>query len=43
MKCCDSLDIQVCIQEFPDCVNKINDNNKHSLKSNTMGYGGKTH
>jgi hypothetical protein len=31
--------------KFPDCVeNEINRNNtKHSLRSNTEGYGGKTH
>jgi hypothetical protein len=29
---------------FPDWVdNEINNNNKHSLRSNTKGYGGKTH
>jgi hypothetical protein len=35
-----------CIQKFPDWVdNEINNNssNKHSLRSNTNGYGGKTH
>jgi hypothetical protein len=34
-----------CIQKFPDRVeNEINIiNNKHSLRSNTKGYGGKTH
>jgi hypothetical protein len=34
------------IQKFPDWIDKEinNDNNdKHSLKSNTKGYGGKTH
>jgi hypothetical protein len=34
------------IQKFPDRVdNEINNknNNKHSLRSNTKGYGGKTH
>jgi hypothetical protein len=32
-----------CIQKFPDWVdNKVN-NNKHSLRSNTKGYGNKTH
>jgi hypothetical protein len=31
-------------QKFPDWVdNEINNNNKHSLRSNTKGYGGKTH
>jgi len=33
-----------CIQKFPDWLdNKINNNNKHSLRSNTKGYGNKTH
>jgi hypothetical protein len=38
-----------CIQKFPDWVdneinnNNNNNNNKHSLRSNTKGYGGKTH
>jgi hypothetical protein len=32
------------IQKFPDWVdNEINNNNKHSLRSNTGSYGGKTH
>jgi hypothetical protein len=31
-----------CIQKFPDWVDKINNKNKHSLRSNTKGYGGKT-
>jgi hypothetical protein len=32
------------IQKFPDWVdNEINNNNKHSFRSNTKGYGGKTH
>jgi hypothetical protein len=39
--------IQGCIQKFLDWVNnEINnndDNNKHSLRSNAKGYGGKTH
>jgi hypothetical protein len=34
-------------QKFPDRVDKEihnnNNNNKHSLRSNTKGYGGKTH
>jgi hypothetical protein len=34
-----------CVQKFPDWVdNEIYAyNNKHSLRSNTKGYGGKTH
>jgi hypothetical protein len=40
-----------CIQKFPDWIDKEinnnnnnnNDNNKHSLRSNTKGYGGKTY
>jgi hypothetical protein len=37
--------LQGCIQKFLDWVsNEINNNNhKHSLRSNTKGYGGKTH
>jgi hypothetical protein len=36
--------IRGCIQKFPDWVyNEINNNNKHSLWSNTKGYGGRTH
>jgi hypothetical protein len=36
-------EVRRCIQKFPDCVdNKIN-NNKHPLRSNKKGYGGKTH
>jgi hypothetical protein len=36
--------VRGCIQTFPDWVhNEINNNNKHSLRSNTKGYGGKTH
>jgi hypothetical protein len=33
------------IQKFPDWTdNEINNsNNKHSLRSNTKGYGGETH
>jgi uncharacterized membrane protein len=38
------LEIQGCNQKFPDSVdNEINNSNKHSLRSNTMGYGVKTH
>jgi hypothetical protein len=37
-------EIRGCIQKFMDWVdNEINNNNKHSLRSNTKGYGGKTH
>jgi hypothetical protein len=33
-----------CIQKFPDWVdNEIYAYNKHSLRSNTKGYGGKAH
>jgi hypothetical protein len=32
-----------CIQKFPDWVASEINNNKHSLRSNTKGYGGKTH
>jgi hypothetical protein len=35
---------RVCIQKFPDWVdNETNNNSKHPLRSNTKGYGGKTH
>jgi hypothetical protein len=38
------LYLRRCIQKFPDWVdNEINNNNKHSLRSNTKGYGDKTH
>jgi hypothetical protein len=36
--------IRGCIQKFPDWAdNEINNNNKHLLRSNTKGYGSKTH
>jgi hypothetical protein len=37
--------IRRCIQKFPDSVDKeiYAYNNKHSLRSNSKGYGGKTH
>jgi hypothetical protein len=38
--------VRVYIEKFPDWVgNEMNnnDNNKHSLASNTKGYGRKTH
>jgi hypothetical protein len=37
--------VRECIQKFPDWVdNEIYAyNNKHSLRSNKKGYGGKTH
>jgi hypothetical protein len=41
-----TVHIRECIQKFPDWVhNEINknNNNKHSLRSNTEGYGGTTH
>jgi hypothetical protein len=34
--------IQGYIQKFPDWVDNEINNNKHSLRSNTKGYGGKT-
>jgi hypothetical protein len=39
------INIRGCIQKFPDWVdNEIYAYNvKHSLRSNTKGYGGKTH
>jgi hypothetical protein len=41
--CTPSCRIRGCIQKFPDWVDKeiYAYNNKHSLKSNTKGYGGK--
>jgi hypothetical protein len=38
-------DVRGCIQKFPDWVDNEtnNNNNKHSLRSNTKGYVGKTH
>jgi hypothetical protein len=39
--------VRGCIQKFADWVdneiNNNNNNNEHSLRSNTNGYGGKTH
>jgi hypothetical protein len=36
--------IRRCIQKFPEKVdNEINNNNKHSLRSNKKDYGRKTH
>jgi hypothetical protein len=32
-----------CIQKFPDWIHNEINNIKHSLRSNTKGYGGKTH
>jgi len=41
---CDALNIRGRIQKFPDWVDtEINNNNKHSLRSNKKGYGDKTH
>jgi hypothetical protein len=31
------------IQKFPDWVDNEINNNKHSLRSSTKGFGGKTH
>jgi hypothetical protein len=38
-----TLKLRGCIQKFPDWVDNETDNNKHSLRSNTKGYGGKNH
>jgi hypothetical protein len=39
-----TVNIRGCTQKFPDWVdNEINNNNKHSLRSNTKDYGAKTH
>jgi len=35
--------IRGCIQNFPDWLDNEINNNKYSLRSNTKGYGGKTH
>jgi len=35
--------IRGCVQKLPDCVDNEINKNKHSLRSNTKGYGGKTH
>jgi hypothetical protein len=35
--------VRGCIQKFPDWVDNEINNNKHSMRSNTKGYGGKTH
>jgi hypothetical protein len=41
---CIPLWVRGCIRKFPDWVdNEVNNNNKHSLRSNTKGYGGKTY
>jgi len=32
-----------CVQKFPHWADNEINNNKHSLRSNTKGYGGKTH
>jgi hypothetical protein len=41
---CVCASVRGCIQKFPDSVdNELNNYNKHSLRSNTKGYGGKTH
>jgi hypothetical protein len=37
------IQIRGCIQKFPDWVDNEINNNKHLLRSNTKGYGGKTH
>jgi hypothetical protein len=46
--CCNFVHVSCirgCIQKFPKWIdNEIYDyNNKHSFRSNTKGYGGKTH
>jgi hypothetical protein len=38
-----NTDIPGCIQKFPDRVHNEINNSKHWLRSNTKGYGGKTH
>jgi len=36
-------EVRGCNQKSPDWVDKEINNNQHSLRSNTKGYGGKTH
>jgi len=43
MTICTLTVIRGCIQKFRDCVDNEINNNKHSLRSNAKGYGGKTH
>jgi hypothetical protein len=38
-----AVKIRGCIRKFPDCVDNEINNNKHSLRSNTKGYGGRTY
>jgi hypothetical protein len=38
-----SLNIWGCIRKFPDWVDNEINYNKHSLRNNTNGYGGKSH
>jgi hypothetical protein len=40
-----AIDVRGCIQKFPDWVEKemYAYNSKHSLRSNTKGYGGDSH
>jgi hypothetical protein len=40
---CSGNNIWGYIQKFLDWVDNEINNNKHSLRSNTKGYGGKTH
>jgi len=40
---CYFLKVREYIQKFPDWVDNEINNNKHSLRNNTKGYGGKTH
>jgi hypothetical protein len=37
------INIQGCIQKFPDWVDNEINNNKHSLRNNKKDYDGKTH
>jgi hypothetical protein len=40
----EDIDIRGRIRKFPDWIdNEINNDNKHSLRSDTKSYGGKTH
>jgi hypothetical protein len=37
------INVRGCVKKFPDWVDNEINNNKHSLRSNTEGYGDKTH
>jgi len=37
------INVRGCIQKFQDWVDNEINNNKHPLRSNPKGYGGRTH